>query len=227
MTAEFPADAFARPVLDAIGSGSRGHTTIGRRSGLGGSSLERALSILIDKGAVTRERSYSTTASKLTSYRVEDAHLRAWGRYVAPNMAAIERGAAAPVIRRVLADWEAWKGLAIEPIVRESVLRSALRDDDLADAVHAGRWWRRDGQTELDIVLGDRTPVAKRLLAVGSIKWRQNDPFTHTDLRELTNAAQLLPGGSEAPLVAVSRVRGSVDGLFRMWAPDDLVAAWR
>lgn len=227
VTAEFPADAFARPVLDAIGSGSRDHTTIGRRSGLGGSSLERALSILIDKAVVTRERSYSTTASKLTSYRVEDAHLRAWGRYVAPNMAAIERGAAAPVIRRVLADWEAWKGLAIEPIVRESVLRLALRDDDLADAVHAGRWWRRDGQTELDIVLGDRTPVAKRLLAVGSIKWRQNDPFTHTDLRELTNAAQLLPGGTEAPLVAVSRVRGSVDGLFRMWTPDDLVAAWR
>jgi uncharacterized protein len=227
VTAEFPADAFARPVLDAIGSGSREHGKIAQRSGLNGSSLERALSILIDKRAVVRDRAYSTATSKLTLYRIEDPHVRVWSRYVDPNLAAIQRGAAPSVVQRVLVDWEAWKGLAVEPLIRESVLRLALRDEQLSAAVHSGHWWRRDGQVEVDIVLGDRLPVANTVLAVGSIKWRQRGPFNPTDLRELSNAAALIPGAADTPLVAVSRVPGTVDGLSRMWTPDDLVAAWR
>ena len=61
-----------------------------------------------------------------------------------------------------------------EPIIRECVLRLSLRDEALSTAAHAGRWWRRDGLTEVDIVIGDRSPTAKAVLAVGSIKWRQN-----------------------------------------------------
>lgn len=76
-------------------------------------------------------------------------------------------------------------------------------------------------------MLGDRLPVANRVLAVGSIKWRQSEGFTTTDLRELANAAAQVPGGANAPLVAVSRVPGSVAGLAHLWTPDDLVAAWR
>jgi uncharacterized protein len=226
VTAEFPPDAFARPVLDAIGSGSREHTKIGQRSGLSGSSLERALSILIEKQAITRERAYSADTSKLTLYRVEDAHLRVWGRYAAPNMAAIERGAAGPAIQRVLADWQAWKGMAVEPIIRESVHRLALHDSLLSATAHVGRWWRRDGKAEVDLVLGDRLPVANTVLAVGSIKWRQHGAFSSSDVRELSIAAAHIPGADGAPLVAVSRVPGAVDGLERLWTPDHLVAAW-
>lgn len=227
VAAEFPADAFARPVLDAIGSGTREHGKIGHRSGLGGSSLERALAMLVEKRAVERERPYSTDTSKLTHYRIEDAHLRVWSRYVAPNMPAIERGAGEAALVRVLADWEAWKGQAVEPIVRESVLRLSLRDELLSSAAHVGRWWRRDGQTEIDLVIGDRAPMAKSILAIGSIKWRQTEPFGTNDLRELSQAAVQLPGAADADLVAVSRIASRVDGLARLWTPDDLIAAWR
>jgi uncharacterized protein len=227
VAAEFPADAFARPVLDAIGSGTREHGKIGQRSGLGGSSLERALAMLVEKRAVERERPYSADPSKLTHYRIEDAHLRVWARYVAPNMPAIERGAGNAAVGRVLADWEAWKGQAVEPIIRESVLRLALRDELLSSVAHVGRWWRRDGQTEIDLVIGDRVPVAKSILAIGSIKWRQTGPFGTNDLRELSQAALQLPGAADVDLVAVSRVPTRVAGLARLWAPDDLIAAWR
>jgi uncharacterized protein len=227
VAAEFPADAFARPVLDAIGSGTREHGKIGQRSGLTGSSLERALAMLVEKRAVIRERPYSADVSKLTHYRIEDAHLRVWARYVAPNMPAIERGAGTAALARVLGDWEAWKGQAVEPIIRESVLRLALRDETLSSAAHVGRWWRRDGQTEIDIVIGDRLPAAKILLAIGSIKWRKSEPFGSVDLRELSQAAAQLPGADRAELVAVSRVPTQLDGIARLWTPDDLIAAWR
>lgn len=227
VAAEFPADAFARPVLDAIGSGTREHGKIGQRSGLGGSSLERALSMLVEKRVVVRERPYSVDLSKLTHYRIEDAHLRVWGRYVVPNMPAIERGVGSAAVRRVLTDWEAWKGEAVEPIIRESVLRLALRDETLAAAAHVGRWWRRDGQTEVDIVIGDRLPAAKSLLAIGSIKWRRTEPFGTNDLRELSHSATQVPGADGVELVAVSRVPVRVDGIARLWTPDDLIDAWR
>ena len=227
VAAEFPADAFARPVLDAIGSGTREHGKISQKSGLGGSSLERALAMLVEKRVIVRDRPYSTDLSKLTHYRIEDAHLRVWGRYVAPNMPAIERGAGNVALRRVLTDWEAWKGEAVEPIIRESTLRLALRDESLSDAAHVGRWWRRDGQTEVDIVIGDRLPTAKSLLAVGSIKWRQTEPFGTNDLRELSQSAARLPGADGVELVAVSRIPTRVDGLARLWTPDDLLNAWR
>ena len=227
VAAEFPADAFARPVLDAIGSGSREHGKISQRSGLGGSSLERALALLVEKRVVVRERPYSTDASKLTHYRIEDAHLRVWGRYIMPNMPAIERGAGNAAVRRVLTEWEAWKGEAVEPIIRESVLRLALRDEFFSEAAHVGRWWRRDGQTEVDMVIGDRQPLAKTLLAVGSIKWRQTDAFGTNDVRELSHSATQLPGADGVQLVAVSRIPSRVDGLARLWSPDDLLNAWR
>lgn len=228
VAAEFPADAFARPVLDAIGSGTREHGKIGQRSGLSGSSLERALALLVDKRAVVRDRPYSTDVSKLTHYRVEDAHLRAWERYVAPNMPAIERGAGTAALGRVLGDWEAWKGQAVEPIIRESVLRLTLRDEMLSSAAHVGRWWRRDGHTEVDMVIGDRLPIARRVLAVGSIKWRNAEPFGTNDLRELSHAAIQIPGATGVDLVAVSRVPSRrVDGITRIWTPGDLISAWR
>lgn len=227
VAAEFPVDAFARPVLDAIGAGTREHGKIGQRSGLSGSSLERALAVLVEKRVVVRERPYSAEASKLTHYRIEDAHLRVWARYISPNMPAIERGAGTAALARVLADWEAWKGQAVEPIVRESVLRLALRDEMLSTAAHVGRWWRRDGQTEIDIVIGDRLPVAKNILAVGSIKWRQSEPLGTTDLRELERAAFQLSGAAGSAMVAVSRVPSRTDSVARMWTPDDLIAAWR
>ena len=226
IAAEFPADAFARPVLDAIGSGTREFTKLAQRCGLTGSSLERALGMLLEKRAIERERPYSTDTSKLTQYRIADAHLRVWTRYVAPNMPAIERGAGTAALRRVLADWEAWRGLAVEPIIRESVLRLSLRDDERG-AAGVGRWWRRDRHTEVDLVLGDRLPVAGRILAVGSIKWRQTEPFTVTDLRNLSHAAAQIPGAERADLVAVSRTPATVEGVAHLWTPDDLLAAWR
>ncbi|MGD9792434.1 MAG: ATP-binding protein [Acidimicrobiia bacterium] len=229
LAAEFPSTAFARPVLDAIGSGYREHSKIATRTGLAPSSLERAVGILIDKRAISKDSAYSTARSKATLYRVADSHLQVWLRYVAPNLAAIERGAGDAVISRVLDDWTAWRGRLIEPLVRESVLRLAVREAGgaLTRAEHVGAWWRRDFSTEVDLVIGDKSPVANRVLAVGSIKWRERKPFDGHELAVLERSRVLVPGADDALMVAVSTSGFAPGlGLHRAWSPADLVAAW-
>ncbi len=226
IAAEFAPDAQARLVLDAIGTGNREHGKVSNRTGLGSSSLDRALEILLAKRVVGKDIPYSTAATRLTHYRVLDAHLRFWLRYVGPNLPAIERGASRAVTERVLRDWQAWRGEAVEPIIRESVARLCVADEMLHETQHVGRWWRRDGSGEVDLVAGDRQPVAQRVLAVGSIKWRESAPFDDRDARELTQTAASVPGGAGAALVAVSRSTFARDGLDRAWQPADLVAAW-
>lgn len=228
LAAEFPSSASARPVLEAIGSGQRQHAGIGSRAGLAGSSLERALATLISRGAVEKDVAYSTSASKISLYRVADGHLRSWLRYVGSSLAALERGAAAPVVRSAVEDWKVWRGLAVEPIVRESVLRLALRDEELGSTGFVGGWWRRDHSIQVDLVLGDRHPVARSILALGSVKWRDRQRFERADEHELVMARHAVPGGESAPLVGVSGT-GFAPGiaLVRRWTPDDLVQAWR
>ena len=227
IAAEFPEMAYARPVLDAIGHGEREHSAIASRSGLNGSSLERALQQLLETGVVVRERAYSTVPAKTTRYRVGDAYMRFWLRYVARNLALIERGAGKAVVDRVVADWKSWVGLAVEPIVRESVFRLLLQDEQLEGVGEIGRWWRRDGSAEVDIVVGDRGPVAHQIAAIGSIKWKKSAPFDLADAAALLTARNLVPGTTPTTMmIAASRTPVSVPGMDLTVGPSQLMGAW-
>lgn len=59
-----------------------------------------------------------------------------------------------------------------------------------------GGYWTRTNAVEIDVVGGDRAPIAKELLFVGSVKWLENSPFDRHDLAALHRAAprsRLLP----------------------------------
>ena len=232
IAAEFPESAYARPVLDAIGYGEREHTAIAERAGLKGSSLERALSQLLEKGVIVRERAYSTVPAKSTRYRVADAYLRFWLRYVGRNLPLIERGAGKAVSERVVADWQRWVGVAVEPLVRESVFRLLLQEDSVdqggAGGVQIGRWWRRDGSAEVHIVVGDRGPVAQQIRAIGSIKWKRIEPFDLEDAASLLSARALVPGATPTTkLIVASRTPVSVPGIDSVFGPTELMSAWQ
>ena len=63
---------------------------------------------------------------------------------------------------------------------------------------------------------------------VGSVKWREQAPFSRRDLTALAAQRAQVPGGGDAALVAVSRVGYAIEGgLDRSYGPADLVAAWR
>lgn len=132
LAAEFPADAQARLVLGAIGSGERTHTLIGRAAGgLPATSLSRSLQLLSAKRVVEAVTPLSTRPSKETRYYVADPHLRFWLAFIEPYLPEIERGRGDLTLARMRQSWTSWRGRAIEPVVREGLYR--LRDGGVPD----------------------------------------------------------------------------------------------
>lgn len=226
LAAEFPPDAQARGVLSAIGAGERTFANIGRAAGgLPQASLNRSLGLLVDKRVVAVDRPLSTKSSAETRYRVADSHLRFWLAFVGPHMAEIERGRGDRVLARVRASWTSWRGRAIESLVRDGLSRLPAEAKAGADGV-VGAYWTRRNDPEVDIVIADRTPVAKAVSAVGSIKWLESQPFDSRDLARLVIHRAQVPGADDAtPLIVVSRSGCEVAGVTAL-GPDDLMAAW-
>jgi AAA+ ATPase superfamily predicted ATPase len=229
LAAEFPPDAQARRVLAAIGSGETTFTRIGQRAGeIPNTSLTRSLDTLTGKRVVAADRPLSTRRSKETRYRVADPYLRFWLTYLGPAMPEIERARGDRVLARIRASWLAWRGRAIEPLVRESIDRlppEALGLGDIPPPA-VGGYWTRTNDPEIDLVLADRAPVADRVLGVGSIKWHDTAPFDQADLTALVRHRSQLPGADEStPMIAVSRTGTAVTGATVV-TPEDLLAAW-
>ena len=225
LAAEFPVEVQARTVLGVIGSGERTFTNIARGAGeIQQTSLNRSLNLLRDKRIVAVDQPLSTkAATRDKRYRVADPYLRFWLSFIGPHMAEIERGRGDRVLARVHGSWTSWRGRAIEPVLRDALGR--IRDSAPADGV-VGGYWTRTNDPEIDIVVTDCEPVAKSILAVGSIKWLENAPFGERDLARLVVHRSQLPGASiDTPMIAISRSGSSVDGVTT-YTPESLIAAW-
>jgi AAA+ ATPase superfamily predicted ATPase len=232
MAAEFPVAAQARAVLSAIGAGERTFTLIQRvAGGLPPASLTRSLDLLISKRVVVAERPVSTRPSKDTRYRIADPYLRFWLSFLGPHLGEVDRGRGDRVLARIDAGWASWRGRAIEPVVREALSR-LLPDNRLsrvepADVAVIGGYWTRTNDVEVDLVAGDRGPVAQRIGFVGSIKWHERTAFDSHDLARLHVHRARVPGADDAtPLVAVGRVRSELGGLDASYGAEDLLRAW-
>lgn len=226
LAAEFPVDAQARQILGAIGSGERTYSLIGRAAGgVPHASLSRALRLLTAKRVVEATVPLSTQVSRETRYFVADPYLRFWLSFLGPHLAEIERGRGDLVLARIDSAWTSWRGRAIEPVVRESLRRlpaGILPENTTV----VGGYWTRTNDPEVDIVGADRSPVAKRITVVGSIKWQDSRPFDRHDLARLAVHCSQVPGTDEStPLVAVSR-SGATARDVRVLGPEDLMAAW-
>jgi AAA+ ATPase superfamily predicted ATPase len=226
LAAEFPAEAQARTVLGAIGHGERTFTLIGRSAGgLNPGALSRSLDILTSKRLVEAHLPLSTQPSRETRYYVADAHLRFWLSFIGPSMPMIERGRGDQVLAAIKGKWSSWRGRAIEPIVRQSLLR--LPAGMLPGGTEAvGGYWTRTNDPEIDLVGADRAPIAKKVTMTGSIKWLENKPFDGRDLSRLVIHRSRLPGTDDTTaLLAVSRTGATTSGVTVL-TPDDLLAAW-
>lgn len=223
LAAEFPSEVQARDVLSVIGHGERTFTKIQTRLAIAQGSLARSLELLVTKGVVAKELPLSKSASKESRYRVADSYLRFWLYFIGPYLDEIERGRSDLVTKRIVANFSVWRGKAIEPIVREAMMRLAPICGVKAPVV--GGYWTRTNDVEVDIVGADRVP-AKQLELVGSIKWRDTQPFAGKDLGELLVSASRIPGYvSGVPTVGVSRTGFSASPDIAL-GPEELVEAW-
>ncbi|TMR09099.1 ATP-binding protein [Nonomuraea turkmeniaca] len=225
MAAEFPPEAHPRTLLKAIGNGQRTFSSVSRASGgMPATSIKRAMQILMDKRMITSDVPLSTHPSKERRYHVADTHLRFWLSFLENGMPQIERGRGDLVLQQIRRSWTAWRGAAIEPLIRESLRRL----DALPEGTAAiGGFWTRTNDPEIHLVGADREPIAKQITMLGSVKWLENRPFDRHDLNELTVHRSKMPGANDStPLYAVSRSGCDVEGV-RHLTPEELLAAWQ
>ncbi|MEV0591892.1 ATP-binding protein [Nonomuraea cavernae] len=225
MAAEFSPDAQARVLLKALGSGQRTYSSIMKAAGgIGSTSVKRGLQMLLEKRMLTAELPLSTRPARETRYHISDAHLRFWLSFIEPGLPEIYRGRGDLVLRRIHTSWTSWRGMAVEPLIRESLRRM----DGLPEGTGAvGGYWTRTNDPEIDLVGTDREPVAKKITMVGSIKWLENRPFDRHDLSELIVHRSKMPGAdTSTPLYAVSRSGCDVEGV-RHVTPEQLLDVWR
>ncbi len=229
LAAEFPSEAQAKTVLQAIGSGERTFANIARASGnLQPTSLKRSLDLLIAKHVVEAEIPLSTATSRNKRYRVADPYLSFWLTFLGPYIGEIERGRGDRVLARIGSSWTSWRGRVIESVLRDALSRLSppmiTAPNGTPGAI--GAYWTRTNSTEVDIVVTDDSPVASSVLAIGSIKWREAKPFNVKDLRRLQAQRQEVPGSQpDTPLLALSRCGSEVDGVI-CFSPEDLLEAY-
>ena len=239
LMAEFPAPDQARRVLEAVGDGDRTFANIaaaaGSRDGaLPSGSLSPLLSRLVEeKRVLALDQPLSIQPGKPGLYRIADSNLRLYVGVLRAAQEQTRRGLSEAAIRLVQRRWTAWRGRAVEPLIRESLMLAALTGAlPWPDTEVVGGWWNRQFNPELDLVGADRAPVAQRVHFVGSIKWL-GTPFDGHDLAALRHDAVCVPGFTPngTGLVVVS-LSGVVPNLDRgagplVWSPQDVVDAWR
>lgn len=224
LNAEFPAGLQAREVLRVVGAGETTFGTIASRAGLNQGSLTRTLRVLADdKRVIAVDRPLSGRATRNALYRVADPYLRFWLRFVGPNLELLLRGRGDVVADRTAAAWGAYRGKAVEPLVRASLER-LLPDARLGLARHVGSYWTRAGDLEVDLVGGSDPRAPTAVSFVGSTKWRERAPFDRHDLAALAAGRSRVPGAEQARLVGVSRAGFDTADLDVAIGPGDLVA---
>jgi uncharacterized protein len=226
---ELPYSPQGREVLEAIGAGERTFTTLRDASGVySATSLTNALKLLVADKRIVAEASPCAVPAprKSKRYSIADPHLRFWLRFVAPSIDELDRGRSDLVIDRIEQAWSAYRGKAIEDLVRRSIER-LLPDERFGAARHVGGYWTRNNQVEVDLIGAD-SPVPRTISFVGSIKWRERARFTASDTRALSEQRATVPGAEDALLVGVSRSGFAADAALDVaLSADDLIAAWR
>lgn len=239
LMAEFPAPDQSRRVLEAVGSGDRTHANIAATAGSQSGALPSGiLSPLLrrlteEKRVLASDAPLSTKPGKPALYRVADSNLRL---YLAATRSAHElsrRGRSEAAFRVVERRWAAWRGRAVEPLIRQSLeLAAASGDFPWPDTEVVGGWWNRQFAPEVDLVGADRAPVAGTVFFAGSVKWLST-PFDQGDLTALTQGASEIPGfTSDIADLAVVSLSGTTAAVTAgdvglVWGPRDVVTAWR
>jgi uncharacterized protein len=234
LEAELPAGANARSVLSVIGAGERTNKGIAAGTGIGTMNLtgrQGPLGALTDKGIVTSALPLSCAGSRDRRYWVAEPYLRFWLRFIEPARGEIERGLGPALAQGIAAAFADYRGKAVEPLVREALLRLSVAGDATLEGARAvGSFWTRDNSVEVDLVGADRDePPVERVRFVGSIKWRARAPMTGSDIADLVEKARSVAGSAASSrLVAVSRsgYGRRIAAPVRRFGPEEILEAF-
>lgn len=231
--AEFPDSDAAYRVLSAIGGSEPARLGLGEITsaiadpGALSKTVEtfalRALADLADrKGIVEREVPAWATSTRLRRYRLTDPYLRFWFRYIERHIDAIARGRGDVAFAAFERDWSSWRGRAVEPLVRDALVRLGATDDRLDGVESVLSWWTRDGQVEVDVVGADR----ERTLVLGTIKWRESGGVSNREVTDLAALRARVPRAADAALAAICPSGEASSAADLAFSARDLLGAW-
>lgn len=238
LMAEFPSPDMSRRVVESVGAGDRTYANIAaaignQRGGVPSGTLTPILRTLVEqKHVLAIEQPLSTRPSKPALYRIADSNLRLYLAVLRSAHEQTRRGHPEAAFRLIERRWLSWRGRAVEPLVREA-LAIAARAGSLpwTEVEAVGGWWNRQFDPEIDLVGADRSPVARKIQFVGSIKWLAS-AFDDHDLARLRSGAAAVPGvnpgEAETAIVSLSGISSRLDssGITLVWGPGDVMAAW-
>ncbi|HEU5157683.1 MAG TPA: ATP-binding protein [Streptosporangiaceae bacterium] len=238
LLAEFPNPDLSRRVLEAIGAGDRTYAnvaaTAGSRAGaLPSGTLSPLLHTLTaEKQILAVEAPLSTRRGRPALYRVADSNLRLYLGMLRAVQEQARRGRPEAGFRLIERRWTAWRGRAVEPIVRQSLELAALSERlPWPDVEAVGGWWNRQFDPEIDLVGADHAPVAGKICFVGSIKWLAG-PLDRHDLIAVRRAITQVPGYDPATtglvVASLSGLGTDVDrrSVDLLWRPQDIIESW-
>jgi hypothetical protein len=162
---------------------------------------------------------------------VDDTYLRFWPRFIEPASSEIERGLGHLIAGRIAVAFRDYSGFAVEPLVRAGIERLSIGGDATFDGARAvGSYWTRSNRVQVDLVGAERaTPPVERIAFVGSIKWREESPFTGSDASALERLAAQVPGtrtGTRWVAVARMGFARKIGATIRRVEPDELLSAF-
>jgi hypothetical protein len=238
LQAGFPGPDQTRQVLEAIAGDARTQANIAavagaRRGTLPSGTLSPLLRRLVDdKRTLAIDQPLSTQPGRPALYRVADSNLRLYLAALRSAHGLAARGRTAAAYTLVERRWSAWRGRAVEPIIRESLeLAAAAGELPWPDVEAVGGWWNRRFDPEIDLVGADTAPVARSIFFVGSVKWHAS-PVDARDVTALRRAASSIPGidlercGYVVASLSGREEHTDPDSADVWWGTREVVSAW-
>lgn len=166
--------------------------------------------------------------SKRGLYRISDAFLRFWFRYVHPNQGALDLGLADAVLaQRLRPTFDQYVSYAFEEAARAYVARLARAGQLAFLPDRIGAWWDRSGEVDV-MAVSD----ADGALLLGECEWSVNPVGTDV-LDDLRRKAQLVDPDGRWPAISYmlfakmgftpSMVARAADESVRLVTPETLV----
>jgi hypothetical protein len=171
------------------GSGSR-HGEIIKATGISGQGLTHPLNVLPHLGWIQRERPFSETSDRRSLYRVADPFLHFLYRFGAPLASALRFEDPMLVFReRVSPSIPGYMGLSVFEGVCAQWLQAHARARLGVSIASIGRYWSRDGQTEIDLI----AELDDGRMLFGECKWSADTPLGVRVYARLRSKVEGLP----------------------------------
>lgn len=188
-------------ILRAIAHGSTRLNEISQAAGVGGAATTaRYLDILQELRLVRRVVPATETRpdkSKRGLYRITDAFLRFWFRYVHPHQGSLDLGLGDAVLaHRVQPTFDQFVGYAFEEAAQAHIARLARAGQLAFLPERVGSWW--DRAAEVDVVA---VSDADGALLLGECKWSIN-PVGIDVLEDLQSKTPLVDPDGRWPAVS-------------------------